>query len=370
MKHLLLLAATLLLFACTEERPEALLDGARSRTDALQSLSYELHEIWDNRYVGTADTAVSTVAYYRNEKLTWGYDFICESADYTSWLIGKESGWLLHEEKLAIVRTPEENIEHFSGDRESSSTVFTSPFYLLSLTDWEYKADTTFVGHTARMYASLRNYEEQDSVTYRQYYHLFIEPESLRVLGMQLVHKVDDRINQAITFWYEKSEEDQLAPLNFTPPIAYSQTSETAYDESYEWELIAIGQAAPDFTATTLDGETFTLSDYRGKRVLLDFSFIGCGGCERAMKDFNRPDFQLADGMTGVYLSPHNKPEEIRKHYKEKGMPFSAIPEAREPVRLYGISAYPTFVIVDEVGNVAQIETGYSEVFIERLRKL
>jgi cytochrome oxidase Cu insertion factor (SCO1/SenC/PrrC family) len=33
--------------------------------------------------------------------------------------------------------------------------------------------------------------------------------------------------------------------------------------------------AAPDFTLTDIDGNTFKLGDYSGKRVLLEFFYIG-----------------------------------------------------------------------------------------------
>ena len=34
-------------------------------------------------------------------------------------------------------------------------------------------------------------------------------------------------------------------------------------------EHIGVGYQAPDFTLPTLDGENISLSDYRGKRVIL-----------------------------------------------------------------------------------------------------
>jgi thiol-disulfide isomerase/thioredoxin len=42
---------------------------------------------------------------------------------------------------------------------------------------------------------------------------------------------------------------------------------------------IAAGEIAPDFTGTTLDGETIRLSDYRGKIVLLNDFASWCGPC-------------------------------------------------------------------------------------------
>jgi len=44
-----------------------------------------------------------------------------------------------------------------------------------------------------------------------------------------------------------------------------------------------VGQPAPDFSANDLEGRPHKLSDYRGKVVLLDFWYRGCGWCIRAM---------------------------------------------------------------------------------------
>ncbi len=369
-KHLLPLLFLPLFFACHPESPEDILADVRAKTAMAQSISYELHEIWDNRFMGTADTSFSTVKLYRNEKPTWDYDYIRVADDYDSWLIGESSGLVLHDDKLTIKRTEEETVANFTGDLSNRGTISTSPEFLLSISGWTYKRDTTFAGRSTRMYTYRSYFKKADTVTYQTHEYLFINPKTKKVVGQQSVNWANERLNQVISYWYENYEENKLEPLKYITPMGYGQTTETAYDESREKGQITVGEAAPDFTATTLDGETFTLSDYSGQRVMLNFSFIGCGGCEMAMKDFNRPGFELADEMKGVYLSYMNKPKEIRTHYKNKGMPFIAIPEAREPDRLYGIRAYPTFVIIDEEGKVEQIEVGYSKEFIASIEKL
>lgn len=44
----------------------------------------------------------------------------------------------------------------------------------------------------------------------------------------------------------------------------------------------------PDFTAYTQDGKAYTLSDMKGKVVVIDFWFTGCIPCRAEMPYFDR----------------------------------------------------------------------------------
>lgn len=46
-----------------------------------------------------------------------------------------------------------------------------------------------------------------------------------------------------------------------------------------------VGEQAPDFTVTTLDGTTFRLSDHRGEPVWVIFQATWCSGCRSEARD-------------------------------------------------------------------------------------
>ena len=61
-----------------------------------------------------------------------------------------------------------------------------------------------------------------------------------------------------------------------------SSTKESAA-ESADGFIVKVGDEAPDFTVTTIDGEKYTLSEFRGKVVMLQFTASWCRVCREEM---------------------------------------------------------------------------------------
>ena len=59
----------------------------------------------------------------------------------------------------------------------------------------------------------------------------------------------------------------------------------TVYEHEY---LVKVGDVAPDFTLQMTDGSTFTLSEQRGKVVMLQFTAGWCGICRDEMPHIER----------------------------------------------------------------------------------
>ena len=68
-------------------------------------------------------------------------------------------------------------------------------------------------------------------------------------------------------------------PISETVPEAKAD-SVTVYEHDY---IVKVGDAAPDFTLEMLDGTKFTLSEQRGKVVMLQFTAGWCGICRKEM---------------------------------------------------------------------------------------
>lgn len=62
-----------------------------------------------------------------------------------------------------------------------------------------------------------------------------------------------------------------------------------AVDQPVQGEIgLLVGQQAPNIQLTTLDGKPFQLSDYRGKKVILNFWATWCPPCKAEMPDMQK----------------------------------------------------------------------------------
>ncbi len=86
---------------------------------------------------------------------------------------------------------------------------------------------------------------------------------------------------------------------------------------------LAVGDAAPDFTLPDSTGKTVSLSDYRGRSVVVYFyPAAGTPGCTKQACDFRDNLAELNDaGFEVVGISP-DKPAKLAKFVADEGLTF------------------------------------------------
>ncbi|MDW7694320.1 TlpA disulfide reductase family protein [Flammeovirgaceae bacterium SG7u.111] len=155
-----------------------------------------------------------------------------------------------------------------------------------------------------------------------------------------------------------------LAPI--PKNLAYKEPENyiTSYGRRKRKPTLAEGEVAPTFQLASMNGDSVSLEELKGKKVMLDFSIINCGYCMETMKHINQEDFELNKDVTWLYINPVDSKERMEKHMKNLPIPFPALINAKEVGEQYGIYGYPIFILIDEKGIIEKVQHGYSEEFI------
>ena len=130
--------------------------------------------------------------------------------------------------------------------------------------------------------------------------------------------------------------------------------------------------AAPDFTLTDQNGVRHTLSDYKGKVVLLNFWATWCGPCKMEMPDLQAVYEDYGKNQEDVVIlgvanpktpsRPQNSDvttEEVAAFLQEGGYTYpTAMDETGQVFLQYGVSAFPTTFMITPEGKVYGYATG------------
>jgi peroxiredoxin len=122
------------------------------------------------------------------------------------------------------------------------------------------------------------------------------------------------------------------------------------------------GFLAPDFSLTTLDGQTITLSDLRGKVVLLNFWAAWCPPCKAEMPAIERTyqDFKVQGFVVlAVDSTVQDSVEAARIFIAENGLSFPVpLDETGEVTRLYRVQSLPTSFFIGADGVIREVVIG------------
>jgi thiol-disulfide isomerase/thioredoxin len=126
---------------------------------------------------------------------------------------------------------------------------------------------------------------------------------------------------------------------------------------------------APDFSLKTFDGQEITLSQLKGKVVLLDFWATWCGPCKESIphliqlyKTYRESGFELV----GINLDKGDV-EVVRRFIMSMDIPYPVVTAPEEVVRSYRVTGIPATFLIDKEGKIRERIVGFSSAIAQQL---
>ncbi|HXF91593.1 MAG TPA: redoxin domain-containing protein [Nitrospiraceae bacterium] len=121
-----------------------------------------------------------------------------------------------------------------------------------------------------------------------------------------------------------------------------------------------VGTPAADFSLTDLNGHTHSLSQYRGKVVLVNFWATWCKPCTTEMPAMQATYDRLRDkGFVVLAVNELEDEAKVRDHIRAYGHTFPVLLDRDNHVaNQFGVFGLPVSVFIDEFGVVREYLKG------------
>jgi peroxiredoxin len=122
-----------------------------------------------------------------------------------------------------------------------------------------------------------------------------------------------------------------------------------------------VGNLGPDFSLTTVSGETVTLSDFTASStpVVLNFWATWCPPCRVEMPHFEEANYLYRGEVAILGINQAESAETIAAYARDHGLTYPLLVDGDMKVNnLYGVLNLPTTIFIDHNGIVREVLIG------------
>jgi len=115
-----------------------------------------------------------------------------------------------------------------------------------------------------------------------------------------------------------------------------------------------VTNAAPDFQLQNLAGQSITLSDFRGKPVVLNFWATWCGPCAFEMPYIQEIyDERSSEGLVVLAINWGESASQVEQFMQNHNLSIPVLLDTKKVVaQKYNIRAFPTTFFIDKDGII------------------
>lgn len=203
--------------------------------------------------------------------------------------------------------------------------------------------------------------------TLREEYHYWIKKEDLLPIQYSSAFDVvmsNDTMYQYNKFIFTKYEINHLKDERMLTPAsipAYYKIKN--YVPTVYPELLPKDTIAPNYTLRSITDEEISLTDFKGKLVLLDFFYKSCYPCMQALPVLQALHEKYKDkGLKVIGIDPFDKKEDdIAGFLSKRGVTYSILLGGENVAKDYHVSGYPTMYLIGKNGKIVFVQDGYSK---------
>lgn len=143
-------------------------------------------------------------------------------------------------------------------------------------------------------------------------------------------------------------------------------TEEKDYTEEYKAATVKnVGNDAPNFNITSLDGKIFNPDSLKGKTIFLNFFTLQCPMCMLELPQLEKEIWQKYKNRNDIAIlsiGREHTNNELNKFYSKKGFTFPMAADTNRYIySLFAKKFVPRNIIIDKTGKIIFTKIGYNK---------
>lgn len=237
------------------------------------------------------------------------------------------------------------------------------------------------MNESVNLQLKINGLEEDDEMGKRLFQGAMKELDSLVLVEKK--EFVASNPNSEAAAWYlsdmmVRSQVSQEEAITLFKGLANELNYYTFYDAVAQRvegiESTQVGKIMPNFTTNaTMDGETFSLNDLRGKYVLIDFWGTWCAPCIAEMPTVKEYHEKYAENLVVLGVNNGDTFEEIKEFAEPKGYDWMQIKDKNDKEDLVlklNVAGFPNKFILSPEGEILYRFVGNTEAAFDALDEL
>ena len=193
-----------------------------------------------------------------------------------------------------------------------------------------------------------------------------------------IIRSTNTTIGDGISTYYSESSysdykftQDNINIAAMSVPDGFHPPKEQPLLPKEQTALLKSGSVAPDWTLYDTEGKKVSLTQLRGKVILLDDFFIGCYGCILSLKPLNKLHEKYKNqNVEIVSMTERDSKRSVVAFEKNYNIKYPIYINAADVAKSYHIASYPTFYFIDKEGKIANVIDGYTDDFEEKVTSI